>query len=204
MREFDDASLLAANTTKDQLLPAISNLQRIRREAQDLTVPSCLANLYKLELQHMDTVITTLISFMGGADQANLNKGIDLARQQHNAYTLELSRLLGLTMVAPTAAPTQAGTSITPPPATQAASAPLTITNPGPNLVNLRRTPDLNGETLGTLDVNATAIAHYQTSDGTWYLVEIPTKPGQTAWVYASLVKLSGPASSLPIATPNP
>lgn len=108
MREFDDASLLAANTTKDQLRPAIADLQRIQREAQDVTatVPSCLANLNKLELAHMNTVITTLISFMGGADQTNLNKGIDLARQQHDAYTLELSRLLGLTMVAPSAVPT--------------------------------------------------------------------------------------------------
>jgi len=106
MREFDDSSLLAANATKDQLQPAIADLQRIRREAEDLSVPSCLSALSQLQLAHMNTVITTMIAFMGGADQASLNKGIGLARQQHDAYTLELSRLLGLTMVAPSASPT--------------------------------------------------------------------------------------------------
>jgi len=116
MREFDDSSLLAANTTKDQLRPAIADLQRIRREAEDLTVPACLTNLNQLQLVHMNTVITTLISFMGGADQTSLNKGIALARQQHDAYTVELSKLLGLPMVASTANPTDAAAAATPTP----------------------------------------------------------------------------------------
>jgi hypothetical protein len=50
------------------------------------------------QVSHMNTVINTLIAFMGGADQAAVDQGIALARDQHDRYTLELARLLGLTV----------------------------------------------------------------------------------------------------------
>ncbi len=94
-REFDDASQLASNVTRDQLPASISNLQRIRREAQDQTAPGCLSVLKLHQLNHMNIVIDTFIAFLGGTDQNALNDGITRARQEHNLYTLELSRLLG-------------------------------------------------------------------------------------------------------------
>src|SRR3990170_3668238 len=45
MREFDDAFALAANTTRDLLPGSVGELQRIRRDAEDLRVPSCLVSL---------------------------------------------------------------------------------------------------------------------------------------------------------------
>jgi len=99
MREFDDASDLASHTARDQIGSSIADLQRIRREAEDETIPGCLTNLKAYQVQHMNSVISTLISFMGGADQKSLDQGISLARQQHDQYTLELARLLGLTVV---------------------------------------------------------------------------------------------------------
>jgi hypothetical protein len=59
----------------------------------------------------MNSVINTLISFMGGADQPSLDKGISVARQQHDQYTLELARVLGLTVVPVTPQPTATGTT---------------------------------------------------------------------------------------------
>ena len=105
MREFDDASILASNMPREQLSGSISDLQRIRREAEDEVIPACLTNLKTYQVQHMNSVISTLIAFMGGADQKGLDQGIALARQQHDQYTLELARLLGLTVVAATAPP---------------------------------------------------------------------------------------------------
>lgn len=105
MREFDDASLLASNIPRDQLGDSIAELQRIRREAEDEQIPACLTNLKMIQVQHMNTVITTLIAFMGGTEQETLDQGIALARQQHDLYTLELARLLGLTVV-PVSTPT--------------------------------------------------------------------------------------------------
>jgi hypothetical protein len=112
MREFDDASILASSTPRDQLSSSIAELQRIRREAEDETIPACLTNLKAYQVQHMNSVISTLISFMGGADQKSLDDGISLARQQHDQYTLELARLLGLTVVpaAPPSAPSMTPT----------------------------------------------------------------------------------------------
>lgn len=98
MREFDDASTLAANRPREELAASIADLQRIRRAAEDQATPSCLATLKLYQVSHMNTVINTLIAFMGGADQATVDQGIALARDQHDRYTLELARLLGATI----------------------------------------------------------------------------------------------------------
>ena len=113
MREFDDASTLASSTPREQLSDSIANLQRIRREAEDEAVPPCLTNLQKYQVDHMNSVISTLIAFIGGADKQALEPGIAQAQQQHDEYTLEFARLLGLT-VQP--APPPAAVSETPTP----------------------------------------------------------------------------------------
>lgn len=98
MREFDDTSTLAASRPREGLANSISELQRIRREAEDQTTPSCLATLKSHQIAHMNSVINTLIAFMGGADQTAVDQGIAIARDQHDSYTLELARLLGITV----------------------------------------------------------------------------------------------------------
>ncbi|HEX2698218.1 MAG TPA: hypothetical protein VHM28_10960 [Anaerolineales bacterium] len=104
-REFDDASQLAANLPREQLTDAIGNMQRIRRSAEDLPVPACLTTLKAHQLADMNIVINTLIAFVGGADQKSLNDGIARARQEHDAYAIEMARILGVT-VAPPVTPT--------------------------------------------------------------------------------------------------
>ena len=105
MREFDDASILASNMPREQLSGSIADLQRIRREAEDEPIPACLTTLKTYQVQHMNSVISTLIAFMGGTDQQSLDQGIALARQLHDQYTLELARLLGVTVVPATPLP---------------------------------------------------------------------------------------------------
>jgi len=95
---------LASSVPRDQLSSSIADLQRIRREAEDETVPTCLGNLKSYQIQHMNSVIETLLAFVrGNSDQALLNQAIALAGQQHDQYILELARLLGITPVAGTA-----------------------------------------------------------------------------------------------------
>ncbi len=202
-RAFDDSELIAANTARSQLGPPIADLQRIRRVAQDQLVPACLVNLKKLQLTYMNTVITTLLDLMGGANQQTLNQGIALFRQQHDAYTLELARLLGLTVVAP---PTQTAGAQAPAPGATQTPAPtgLAVTNPGPNPVNLRASAALNALQVGVLDVGQSAIALGKSPDGQWVLIVRPDQPGQTAWVYAPLVQFSSDPAALPIVTPIP
>ena len=98
MREFDDASALSANTPREELKPTIADLQRIRRAAEDKSVPSCLSSLKELQLAHMNTFIQTLLAFIGGADQEVVNQGIGLSRQLHDQYMIEMAHMQGVTI----------------------------------------------------------------------------------------------------------
>ena len=98
MREFEDASQLASNLTAQQLPEVISNLQRIRRAAEDVDIPACLDTLKTHQLNHMNLMIQTLLAFVGGADQDTLNSGLELARKERDLYSLEAVRLLGITL----------------------------------------------------------------------------------------------------------
>lgn len=104
MREFDDYSLLASSTPQAQLIQIIPELQRILRDAEDQTVPSCLNNLKQLQLDHMRIVVQTLIAFMSTTDDNGvelINTGIAQARDLHEQYDMERGRLLGVTPAIP-------------------------------------------------------------------------------------------------------
>ena len=105
MREFDESSQLAPNTLAQQLPDIISNLQRIRRAAEDTQIPVCLGTLKTHQLNHMNLTIQTLITFVGGASQEELNAGLEKARQEHDLYSLEIVRLLGITLAPINATP---------------------------------------------------------------------------------------------------
>ena len=96
MREFDDMSKLATNLSREKLPEMISEMQRVRRAAEDHEVPACLSTLKVHQLAHMNTVINTLIAFLGGAQPEMLTEGISRAGQEHDLYTLEVARLLGI------------------------------------------------------------------------------------------------------------
>ncbi len=104
MRAFDDYSSLASSTPTDQLVSIIPAMQSIRRDTQDLQVPTCLDSLKKIQLAHMNTVIQVLLAFMSQSNNTEaLNAGIQQARELHTQYDLEIARLLGIT---PQPAPT--------------------------------------------------------------------------------------------------
>ncbi|MGB8983435.1 MAG: hypothetical protein WCC12_16305 [Anaerolineales bacterium] len=112
MREFDDAaSLEAASRPSTELGDAIAELQRIRREAEDQITPPCLVSLKTYQIAHMNSVINTLIAFKSGSEQQIVKQGVDLARQQHDQYTVELARLLGVTIEPATVVPLPIGTT---------------------------------------------------------------------------------------------
>jgi len=203
MREFDDAAALSANTPREQLKPIIAELQRIRRDAEDQTIPACLAPLKELQVTQMNTFIQTLLAFIGGADQELVNQGIGLSNQLHDQYTVEMARLQGV-VIPPTTTPLP--TIGTPPVGTPGTEVPTPtvsiVSNMGSGGINLRLTPTLDGQTIGMLAVGQSALALGQTENSAWIKVEIPGRTGQTAWVYASLVQLSGP-TPLPFIKPE-
>ena len=126
MREFDDVSNLAAALPQAQLSDSISELQRIRREADDEPVPACLTALKNYEVQHMNAAIGTFLAVLrlksaepidclnagNSPEQQAFCQNFALATQYHDQYLLELARVLGITMVpaTPGAATTPAET----------------------------------------------------------------------------------------------
>jgi len=103
MSEFDESSQLVSSTPAGQLPDVISKLQRIRRDVEDAQIPACLGTLKTHQLNHMNLVIQTLIAFVAGASQDELNKGLEEARKEHDLYSLEMVRLLGITLAPVTA-----------------------------------------------------------------------------------------------------
>jgi hypothetical protein len=120
-REFDDAFVLAQNTPAAQLAGNISEMQRVRRNAQDYAVPSCLGALKEYQLDFMNTAIDASLvlysKFSGDPsktmtqDQANaviaqVNQDMAQAVDYSNKYRIEMARLLGITLTpSPTISP---------------------------------------------------------------------------------------------------
>jgi hypothetical protein len=82
MQDFDKISGQIAGAAAEQVPGLISELQRIRRNAEDLQIPSCLATLKIHQLNHMNLTI-----------------------QQRDLYSLEMIRLLGITLAPVTVTP---------------------------------------------------------------------------------------------------
>lgn len=113
-REFDDYSVIAQNTPRQDLAEPIAEMQRIRRTSEAFVVPGCLAALKDLQLAYMNAFIDTLVALystltnpneeLTEGDVANINQGMGLALQYHEQYLDELARVLGVTRV-PTETP---------------------------------------------------------------------------------------------------
>ncbi|MFH1184928.1 MAG: hypothetical protein V1755_07800 [Chloroflexota bacterium] len=103
MRQFDDYAALASNVAQSELLKVIPPMQAIRRAAQDQIAPTCLVDLKRFELLYMDSVLQTLLAFQKpNPNIAVLGTGIVASRQYHDQYSVELARLLGVTLTTAT------------------------------------------------------------------------------------------------------
>ena len=189
MREFDDASMIATNVPLDQLSAIITDMQRIRRAAEDQIVPPCLSDLKQIQLVHMNTVIETLVAFLGGADPEMLRQGILLSRQQHNQYAIEYARLLGLTVVVlPTDTP--AGVAMTDTPQPPVAAVYFAM-NSGTADIPLYSEPSEGSTIVAVLVPGGSIKILSQSQDGAWLSVEIPGQTSQIAWVLAAKVTVA-------------
>jgi hypothetical protein len=102
MRQFEDQATLVSNVQRDQLAWPVSELQKTRREIEDLEVPVCLASLKELSLGYTKQVIVTSLDFMQNAAQTDVAQGIASSQLLHDAYVAEMGRLLGVPVAMPT------------------------------------------------------------------------------------------------------
>lgn len=204
MREFDDYAALASNTPQAQLVTVIPEMQRVLRAAQDQSVPPCLSELKGLQIGHMQTVVQTLIAFVGNSDANLVAAGIAQARELHARYDIEMARLLGITLSVPSPVPVETQSTTAP---TEVSAVPTptltpTVTNRGTNELNLRAAPDFFSPAITVLAVGDSVVAVGRTADDQWIQIQLPDQSGANAWVFASVVELSVPIETLPIVTP--
>ncbi len=121
-REFDDLSVLAQNTPREQLVPIITQLQDIRRNSEDFVAPACMLKMKEYQLNYMNMFIETLVALYSSLtseltenDVLLINQGMALSVQYHDRYLMETARLLGVTLAAPTSTFIPAQTTGTPP-----------------------------------------------------------------------------------------
>jgi hypothetical protein len=120
-RAFDDLSVLAENTPREQLVPIITQLQNIRREAEDFDAPPCMLKMKEYQLNYMNVFIETLVvlyssltSELTENDVVLINQGMSLSVQYRDQYLVETARLLGVTLPAPTPTLQTTGTPAAP------------------------------------------------------------------------------------------
>lgn len=101
-RQFDDYAVLASNIVQSQVVLVIPPMQEIRRNAEDQAIPGCLAELKRLQLLYMNSTLDALLAFQSSADVGKLATAIMQSRDYHEQYSVELARLLGVTIVPPT------------------------------------------------------------------------------------------------------
>ncbi len=90
-QEWDDANQLANSTPRISLAPQVQNLQRIRREAAALSVPTCGTKAHALMVSYMDTTINAYIDFLGqGTKYSAL---LAQASTQIDAFNVELKHV---------------------------------------------------------------------------------------------------------------
>ncbi|HSB00749.1 MAG TPA: hypothetical protein VLE49_08870 [Anaerolineales bacterium] len=94
MLRFEALSIEAANAQREDLPDKIAGLQSLLQTAEEQKVAPCLQTLKDHQLKHMNLVIDTLDAFKDGVDQKIVNEMLQQARDEHDAYVLELSRLL--------------------------------------------------------------------------------------------------------------
>lgn len=200
MRAFDDVSFVANMTPQAQLVNPILKLQDIRRSVENLDLPSCAATLQNDAILYMNAVATTLTHFMGGLQTDMVNKEVSASQQFRVQYETERARLAGVTYMPPATVEPQVapsdGSSGTPTPA-----AIMNVTNDGSNPVNLRSSPNVNGNIVGMIQSKKTLPAIGRTETGDWIAVRLPDG---VAWVFAKLVKLDKPVEQLPVLSSEP
>lgn len=99
-RRFSDALDLADTTPRMNLPSVISDLQAIRRDAEDLDVPPCAEKAKQALVSFMDKSIDGFLAFLGQKPDAVVNAAFDEASKAMDNYLTELLTLEG--MITPT------------------------------------------------------------------------------------------------------
>ena len=199
MTEFDDTTFIANLTPQQSLAESLYRLQDIRRRLEQVPPDSCVLTLRDAGVNYMNSVVTYLAFFMGGATSDQVSGAIASSQNLRIVYEAEQARLLGEAYTPPpTITPLPPSSDAPAAVATEApiATAGVTVTNLAVEPVNLRSAPSVDAELVGQLTAGTQAIALAANPDRDWLLIDFN---GSQVWVFAQLVQVEGSVESLPI-----
>jgi hypothetical protein len=93
IKEWDDAETVAGSTSRIALSPAVSELQRIRREVDNLELPDCAEYAQYYLVTYMDTVIEAYLLFMADAPDYSVSDKFEEADSQLEQFSQEFSNM---------------------------------------------------------------------------------------------------------------
>lgn len=93
LAEWQDAVELADSTARIALSPMVRDMQRIRREIEDIPPPDCAQHGRSLLISGMDSIIDAFIDFMGDAPDATVSRKLERGFEQMTKGLEELSSL---------------------------------------------------------------------------------------------------------------
>ena len=90
---WDNANEIASNTPRMQLTEPITNLQNIRNDYKDLSVPTCARKAHALLLEYMDTIINAYTSYSTYKPDSTVNDLFTRASQDFDSWKVAYSKL---------------------------------------------------------------------------------------------------------------
>ena len=186
MIRFDDISVLAQATPREQLAQIVLEMQKIRQESAFEEVQPCFTNLQSKQVNFMNGVIITMTNFLSGATAETLETKINETRQLRTQYDAELADLLGMTYVTTTPAPTVIPVSDTP---TYTATPVRAV---AVNNGYIMEGPGDNFTAMNTLLINQEANIIARTADNMWIKISRVQPSEVTGWVAIQLVTVDG------------
>lgn len=93
-QEWDDAVTLANNTPRVALSAQIATLQRIRRDVQAQTYPTCAFAAGTALVTVMDTTIDGFLAFLGQKPDAEVAASFQRAAEQEKAFIAEMAKVV--------------------------------------------------------------------------------------------------------------
>ncbi len=207
LRAFDDTSVVALNLPRNAVTDPTLRLQEYRRDVQDLEAPVCVATLKQDMLSYMDTVINTLVGFIGGVTPAQAQASLEGAVPFRTRLEEQLGQLLEATITPSATLLQQASIPVTgnsqvanATPSPSITPVPLgSVQNP--KGANVRFGPGVDYSFQYILEEGAAVELIGRSEDGQWILVRVPDRQEVTGWILAPLLSTDIDPGSLPVFT---
>ncbi len=190
---FDDLSVLAQATPREQLAVVILEMQKVRRDAAFEVVQPCFAAMQSAQVNFMNAVINTMTNFLSGVQANILEEKIVGTRNLRSVYDIELANNLGMSYVTTTPAPT------IPPPSDTPTFTPTPVRAVGIQDSYILDGPGTQFMAVDTFLTGQEANVIAKSADGQWVKISRVQPSAVTGWIGIQFATLEGDINQVPV-----